>query len=100
MYPDESNLEDETSFEFDLYEHMRLELTRVLREDGREAVEAERIAFYFVQGVREVPRLLNALTQRTLPDVRIRALLDAAVENAPLLEKARILLNTPERIKN
>jgi hypothetical protein len=82
----------ESSLEFDLFEDMRRKLTRLLVEEGRDVVEAERVALYVVQGVREVPKLLNALAGSNATDKEIRALLLLVLDNASSLDKARALL--------
>ena len=87
---------DESSLEFDMYEDMRRTLTRVLASEGRDPVEAERIAFYVVQGLREVPKLLAALTRHSAPDGELRALLNDVLNNVPSLERARAMLADPD----
>jgi len=82
----------ESSLEFDLYEDMRRRLMRMLVAEGRGEVEAERIALYVMQGVREVPRLLNALAGGNASDAEVRHLLDLTLDNAASLEKARALI--------
>jgi hypothetical protein len=82
----------ESSLEFDLFEDMRRNLSRVLVEEGREAVEAERVALYVMQGLREVPRLLNALASSHAPAPETRLLLDTVLDNASSLNKARAIL--------
>jgi hypothetical protein len=82
----------DTSLEFDLYESMRRKLARVLAAEGRDEIDAERIALYVMQGVREVPGLLNALASGSTSDAETRALLDAVLDNAASLERARLLL--------
>ncbi|HEV3470877.1 MAG TPA: hypothetical protein VG148_16255 [Pyrinomonadaceae bacterium] len=82
----------ESSLEFDLFEDMRRKLTRLLVEEGREEVEAERIALYVMQGVREVPKLLNALAGSHIPAAEIRDLLDLVLYHGSSLDKARALL--------
>jgi hypothetical protein len=82
----------ESSLEFDLFEEMRRKLTRVLTTEVRDAVEAQRIAFYVMQGVREVPRLLNALASRNATEEEIRVLLDLVLDNAASFDRARTLL--------
>jgi hypothetical protein len=82
----------DTSLEFDLYESMRRRLARVLAAEGRDEISAERAALYVMQGVREVPGLLNALASRSTSDTETRALLDAVLDNAASLERARLLL--------
>jgi hypothetical protein len=82
----------ESSLEFDLFEDMRRKLTRLLVEEGRDAVEAERIALYVMQGVREVPKLLNALAGSHTADKEVRKLLDLVLDHGASLDKARALL--------
>ena len=87
---------DESSLEFDMFEDMRRALTRILAAEGRDPVEAERIAFYVVQGVREVPKLLTALARHSAPDAQVRALLNDVLNNVPSLERARAILLGPD----
>ncbi|MGB8510021.1 MAG: hypothetical protein WCD76_16705 [Pyrinomonadaceae bacterium] len=84
---------DESSMEFDLFEDVRRSLSRALTDGERDPVEAERIAFYVVQGIRDVPKLLTALANATAKDaMEIRALLDLVLDNAASLERARAIL--------
>jgi len=83
---------NESSMEFDLYEDMRLKLTRALVGAGRGRIEAERISLYVMQGVREVPALLNALASDRPNDSETRRLLELVLDNAASLDKARALL--------
>ena len=92
---------NESSLEFDLFESMRLKLARVLAVGGRGEIEAERIALYVMQGVREVPRLLNALASSNTPDGETSNILNIVLDNADSLERARALLagqDVPEDI--
>jgi hypothetical protein len=82
----------ESSLEYDLFENMRRRLARVLVVEGREEIEAERIALYVMQGLREVPKLLNALASSNTPDGEARDLLNVVLDNAASLERARSLL--------
>jgi hypothetical protein len=82
----------ESSLEYDLFENMRRRLARVLAVEGREEIEAERIALYVMQGLREVPKLLNALASRNTPDGEARDLLNVVLDNVASLERARSLL--------
>ncbi|MDQ3805343.1 MAG: hypothetical protein M3416_16125 [Acidobacteriota bacterium] len=82
----------ESSLEFDLFEDMRRKLTHVLVEEGRDPVEAERIALYVMQGVREVPKLLNALAGSHTSAQEVRKLLDLVLDHGASLDKARALL--------
>jgi hypothetical protein len=83
---------NESSLEFDLFESMRRRLARVLMAEGREEIEAERIALYIMNGVREVPRLLNALASDNVSQEETRVVLKIILDNAPSLERARMLL--------
>ena len=83
---------DESSIEFDMFEDVRLKLTHILGLEGRDPVEAERIAFYVVQGVREVPKLLAVLARDDAPAERVRELLAAVLENSSQLDRARAIL--------
>ena len=87
---------DESSLEFDMFEDMRLKLTQLLSKEGRDPVEAERIAFYVVQGVREVPKFMTALSRRSTTDSEVRALLNDVLNNVPSLERARAMLLGPD----
>ncbi len=82
----------DSSLEFDLYESMRRRLARMLAAEGRDEISAERIALYVMQGVREVPGLLNALASGSTADAETRSLLNAVLDNASSLERARLLL--------
>ena len=82
----------ETSLEYDLFEEMRRNLSRLLAEGGRDPVDAERISLYVMQGVREVPRLLNALASGNAPDEETRELLGVVLEAAASLDRARAML--------
>ena len=84
---------EDTSLEFDMFEDMRRKLVEVLVTEGYERLEAEKIALYVIQGVREVPKLLSALAE-----IRLRARADVletlhnVLENATALGKARAML--------
>jgi hypothetical protein len=82
----------ESSLEYDLFENMRRRLARLLAAEGREEIEAERIALYVMQGVREVPKLLNALGSKNTPDAETRDILNLVLDGAASLERARLLL--------
>lgn len=87
----------ESSLEYDLFENMRRRLARVLVAEGREEIEAERIALYVMQGVREVPKLLNALASSNTSDAEARDILNLVLEGADSLARAHaVLLGTDE----
>jgi hypothetical protein len=84
---------DDSSIEFDMFEDIRRNLVRVLMRAGHEQLAAEKIALYVVQGVRDVPKLLATLAE---PSSHTQAenlnALNATLNNASALEKARALL--------
>ncbi|HVF49266.1 MAG TPA: hypothetical protein VNA19_04225 [Pyrinomonadaceae bacterium] len=92
-------MEEDNSLEFDMFEEVRRNLTQVLVREGRELIDAERIALYVVQGVREVPKFLTALVRSNKPDKEILVALLTVLNNAATLDKARnILLNLDDKI--
>ncbi|MCA1635749.1 MAG: hypothetical protein LC802_19190 [Acidobacteria bacterium] len=86
---------DESSLEFDMFEEMRRTLSHMLIEEGRDPIEAERISFYVMQGLRDVPKLLNALGRAKKPFTETLGLLKEVLENTSSLDKARALLLGP-----
>ena len=84
---------EDNSLEFDMFEDMRRRLVEVLVSEGRERLDAEKIALYVVQGLREMPRLVRMLSEsRSHPRAEILAALKLTLENASALEKAREML--------
>lgn len=85
---------EDSSMEFDLFEDARRKLAEVFVREGRETLEAERIATYIVQGVRSVPKLLtilsNEINSQTNDEI-LRAL-RAVLDNAVALGKAKSIL--------
>ena len=84
---------DDTSLEFDMFEDMRRKLVELLVAEKYERLEAEKIALYVIQGVREVPKLMSALAKNSV-NARAEVLetLHAVLENAWALEKAKALV--------
>ena len=81
------------SIEFDILEMARLRLVESLMSAGRPAIDAERIALYVVEGLRNVPKLLRVLTRVQPPSpAEILDNLDPVLDEAFALEKARHLL--------
>jgi hypothetical protein len=84
---------DDNSLEFDMFEDMRRRLVEVLVSEGRERLDAEKIALYIVQGMREMPKFVKMLSEsRSHPRVEILSELRLVLENASALEKARMML--------
>jgi hypothetical protein len=84
---------EDNSLEFDMFEDMRRRLVEVLVSEGRERLDAEKVALYVVQGMREMPKLVKILSEsRSHPRAEIMSTLKLVLENATALEKARELL--------
>jgi hypothetical protein len=84
---------EDNSLEFDMFEDVRRRLVEVLVSEGRERLDAEKIALYVVQGLREMPKLVKMLSEsRSHPRAEILSTLMLTLENAGALEKARELL--------
>jgi hypothetical protein len=84
---------DDTSLEFDMFEDVRRRLVEVFVQEGHARLEAEKIALYIVQGVRDVPKLLTAATEGdTHIHAEILNIVRAVLDNASALERARRLL--------
>ena len=84
---------DENSSEFDMFEDVRRRLVEFLVTEGRERLDAEKIALYVVQGLREMPRFVKMLAEsRSHTRAEIRSTLMLVLENASALEKARAML--------
>jgi hypothetical protein len=87
---------EESSLEFDMIEDMRRTLARILADEGHDPIEAERISLYVMQGLRDVPKLLQALGRSKKPAAETLALLREVLENVPSLDKARTMLLGPD----
>ncbi|MBA2732636.1 MAG: hypothetical protein H0U54_07060 [Acidobacteria bacterium] len=84
---------EDNSLEFDMFEDMRRRLVEVLVSEGRERLDAEKVALYVVQGLREMPKLLKLLSEsRSHPRAEILTTLRLVLENGRALEKAREML--------
>lgn len=84
---------NDNSLEFDMFEDMRRRLVEVLVSEGRERLDAEKIALYVVQGLREMPKFVKILSEsRSHPRAEILSTLNLILENASALEKARLML--------
>jgi hypothetical protein len=87
---------EDNSLEFDMFEDMRRRLVEVLVSEGRERLDAEKIALYVIQGLREMPKLLKMLSEsRSHSRVEILAALSLVLENAGALGKAKEMLLYP-----
>jgi hypothetical protein len=82
---------DDTSLEFDMFEDIRRKLVEVFVREGRTRLEAEKIALYLIQGMRDVPKLLTILTEEEA-DAKILHALYSFLEDSTALDKARKIL--------
>ncbi|HKQ99321.1 MAG TPA: hypothetical protein VJT09_01535 [Pyrinomonadaceae bacterium] len=88
---------EDNSLEFDMFEDVRRRLVEVLVSEGRERLDAEKIALYVVQGLREMPKLVKMLSEsRSHARADIMSTLRLVLDNAGALEKAREMLLKPE----
>jgi hypothetical protein len=84
---------EDNSLEFDMFEDVRRRLVEVLVSEGRERLDAEKIALYVMQGLREMPKLVKMLSEsRSHPRAEILSTLRLVLENATALERAREML--------
>jgi glycerol-3-phosphate dehydrogenase len=84
---------DDTSLEFDMFEDARQRLVEILVGQGRGRLEAEKIALYVIQGLREMPRLITMLSEsRSHAPANILEALYLVLDNASALERAREIL--------
>ena len=84
---------DDNSLEFDMFEDIRRRLVEVLVSEGRERLDAEKIALYVIQGLREMPKFIKLLAEsRSHTRAEILSTLKVVLESANALEKARIML--------
>ena len=82
------------SLEFDMFEKVRRKLAEIFVGGGHAPLEAEKIALYVVQGVRNVPKLLKIMIGAGPPRTHEEVLdaLGLVLDEAPALEKAKRLL--------
>ena len=85
------------SLEFDRFEDIRRVLADVLIAHGHDLIEAEKIALYTVEGMRDVSRLTSLLADAR-PDRQEEILytLRQVLDNAQTFDKARALLTGNE----
>ena len=86
-------MDDDSSIEFDMYEDVRQNLTDLLIGTGRDMIAAERIALYVVQVVKDVPKLLSAISDKEDDGDAALHLLENILDSAPTLEKARRIMH-------
>ena len=75
-----------------MFEDIRRKLVEVFVREGRTRLEAEKIALYVVQGVRDVPKLLTILTEEERDAEILRAIRSFLEDAATALDRAREIL--------
>ncbi|HEY0324211.1 MAG TPA: hypothetical protein VGC66_24910 [Pyrinomonadaceae bacterium] len=84
---------DDNSLEFDMFEDVRRKLVEFYQSEGRERLEAEKIALYIVQGIRDTPKLIATIAEaESHTRQEINAYIASVLDNATALEKARAVL--------
>jgi hypothetical protein len=84
---------EDNSLEFDMFEDVRRRLVEFYQGEGRERLEAEKIALYLVQGIRHTPKLIATMAEASShTSQEINACIASVIDNAPALEKARLVL--------
>lgn len=81
------------SLEFDRFEDIRRVLADVLVADGLPLIEAEKIALYVVEGMRDMAKLTAMLahsSSRTHQEILLTLL--RVLDSAQAFDKARVLL--------
>lgn len=84
---------EDSSLEFDMFEDLRRKLVEFYQREGRERIEAEKLALYIVQGIRETPKLIATLAEAdSHTSQEINQCIASVLDNASALEKARAVL--------
>lgn len=84
---------EDNSLEFDMFEDVRRRFVEFFQAEGRERLEAEKIALYMVQGIRETPKLIAMMAESdTHSRQEINDCIMAVLDNALALQKARAVL--------
>lgn len=84
---------DDNSLEFDMFEDVRRKLVEFYQSEGRERLEAEKIALYLVQGIRYTPKLIATIAEaESHTRQEVNDCITSVLDNAAALEKARAVL--------
>lgn len=84
---------EDNSLEFDMFEDVRRKLVEFYQREGRERIEAEKIALYIVQGIRDTPKLIAIIAEAdSHTRQEVNAAIMAVLDDATALEKARLVL--------
>jgi hypothetical protein len=84
---------EDNSLEFDMFEDVRRRLVEFYQREGRERLEAEKIALYLIQGIRETPKLIAMMAESdSHTSQEINACITSVLDNSAALQKARAVL--------
>jgi hypothetical protein len=84
---------EDNSLEFDMFEDVRRRLVEFYQREGRDRLEAEKIALYLVQGIRETPKLIAMIAEaESHTRQEINDCITSVMDSASALEKARAVL--------
>lgn len=84
---------EDNSLEFDMFEDVRRRLVEFYQSEGRERLEAEKLALYLVQGIRYTPKLIATIAEADSHTRKeINDCITSVLDNAHALEKARAVL--------
>lgn len=84
---------EDNSLEFDMFEDVRRKLVEFYQSEGRERLEAEKLALYLVQGIRDTPKFIATIAEAdSHTHQEINDCITSVLDNASALEKARSLL--------
>lgn len=89
------------SLEFDRFEDIRRGLADALVADGHELLEAEKIALYVVEGMRDSSKLMTMLANvNAYTREEIIFTLHKLLDHAQAFDKARSLLSEEDEANN
>ncbi|HEX8177355.1 MAG TPA: hypothetical protein VF543_19860 [Pyrinomonadaceae bacterium] len=84
---------EDNSLEFDMFEDVRRRLVEFYQSEGRDRLEAEKIALYLVQGIRYTPKLIATIAEaESHTRTEINDCITSVLDNAHALEKARAVV--------
>jgi hypothetical protein len=84
---------EDNSLEFDMFEDVRRRFVEFFQKEGRDRLEAEKIALYMVQGIRDTPKLIAMMAESdSHTRQEISGCITSVLENAAALEKARAIV--------
>lgn len=92
---------EDDSLEFDMFEDVRRKIVEFYQREGRERLDAEKLALYLVQGIRDTPKFIAMIAEaESHSQQEINDCVTSVLDNAIALEKARALLLELDEQKN